>query len=36
MIQLGLALDGIDTALDLEEGLALLAAGRRGSGAGGT
>jgi len=35
MIQLGLALDGIVTALDLEEGLDLLAAGRRGSGAGG-
>jgi rsbT antagonist protein RsbS len=34
MIQLGLALDGIDTALDLEEGLELLAAGRRGSTAG--
>jgi rsbT antagonist protein RsbS len=35
MVQLGLALDRIDTALDLEEGLDLLAAGRRGSGAGG-
>ena len=35
MIQLGLALDGIPTALDLEEGLELLAAGGKGSGAGG-
>ena len=34
MIQLGLALDGIPTALDLEEGLELLAAGRKGSAAG--
>jgi rsbT antagonist protein RsbS len=35
MIQLGLALDGIDTALDLEEGLELLAARGKGSAAGG-
>ena len=35
MIQLGLALDGVATALDLEEGLELLAAGGKGSGAGG-
>ena len=35
MIQLGLALDGIATALDLEEGLELLAARTGGDGAGG-
>ena len=35
MIQLGLALDGVATALDLEEGFELLAAGGKGSGAGG-
>ncbi len=34
MVQLGLALDGIATALDLEEGLAVLAGLRKG-GAGG-
>jgi len=28
MVQLGLSLEGIDTALDLEEGLALLHAGK--------
>jgi rsbT antagonist protein RsbS len=31
MVQLGLALDGVETALDLEEGLALLSAGAKGS-----
>jgi rsbT antagonist protein RsbS len=30
MVQLGLTLDGISTALDLEEGLALLARKRKG------
>jgi hypothetical protein len=34
MVQLGLSLDGIATALDLEEGLDLLSAGRSGSVAG--
>src|SRR6201999_529655 len=31
MVQLGLTLDGIATALDLEEGLDLLSVGRSGS-----
>ena len=31
MVQLGLTLDGVTTALDLEEGLAALAAQRRGA-----
>lgn len=31
MVQLGLALDGVDTALDLEEGLELIAPHIRGS-----
>lgn len=31
MVQLGLSLDGIATALDLEEGLELLEAARKGS-----
>jgi rsbT antagonist protein RsbS len=30
MVQLGLSLDGVETALDLEEGLALLRSVRRG------
>jgi rsbT antagonist protein RsbS len=30
MVQLGLTLDGVETALDLEEGLALIAPGARG------
>jgi rsbT antagonist protein RsbS len=30
MVQLGLTLDGVATALDLEEGLALVGDGRRG------
>jgi len=29
MVQLGLTMEGVPTALDLEEGLALLAAKRR-------
>lgn len=35
MMQLGLALDDVATALDLEEGVELLAARKRGSGDGG-
>src|SRR5712692_6493635 len=35
MTQLGLALDDVATALDLEEGVELLAARKRGSGDGG-
>jgi rsbT antagonist protein RsbS len=31
MVQLGLGLEGIETALDLEEGLAIVAAGRAGA-----
>ncbi|HTN51606.1 MAG TPA: STAS domain-containing protein [Anaeromyxobacter sp.] len=31
MVQLGLTLDGVDTALDLEEGLSLVGRGVRGS-----
>src|ERR1043165_8376779 len=31
MVQLGLTLEGVETALDLDEGLELLAAGARGS-----
>ena len=30
MVQLGLTLDGVDTALDLEEGLALITSGAEG------
>lgn len=32
MVQLGLTLEGVETALDLEEGMALVAAGRGGGG----
>ena len=34
MVQLGLRLDGVATALDLEEGLAMLGRGSQGSGDG--